>query len=125
MKVTTNSTETITWDIDGCSAQAGVLTEAGRGVYINGVVILMKGDSDNNRFESNDEQFIRDVHKALGELIAHTDRKRGLGRDKGIDEKQPLYMAPEARLDLADTFYQPSKTVKGNMSTTTEGKEEC
>lgn len=80
MKIETHKTENISWDIDGCDAHAGVLTEPEKGTYINGLRIVLKTDEDNNCFVANDEQFIRDVHKALTGLINHVDKARGVGR---------------------------------------------
>ena len=80
MNIESHKTENITWDIDGCTATATVSAESGKGIEITGVNIGLSADLENNRIISNDEQFIRDVHKALGQLIAHVDKERGLGR---------------------------------------------
>lgn len=121
MNIKTNTTETITWEIEGCEATADI-----HNLEIKKLFIGMKANASSNYFNADDEQYIRDVYKVLGQLISHVDRRRGLGRDNSVDEKQPLYMMPEARLDLVavDASDQLSKTVKGNMSSTTEEKEE-
>lgn len=76
MKTLTETKTTIDFDIDNCESEAVIENRV-----IKSVKIHLKGDQ-NNSFISNDEQFIRDVHKALSGLILHLDKERGFV-DKG------------------------------------------
>lgn len=81
MKVTTNSTETLEWDIEGVEAKAEITSQnndhkltmfrwdqPGKGVDgTSSLVIILN------------EEVMRGIHKALSELVDHMDRKRGVG----------------------------------------------
>lgn len=85
MNIETNKTETITWDIEGCKATASTENTTIKNVVI---AMLSGGASGDNRMQATDEQFIRDVHKALTELINHVDKQRNVGNpsiDNGIE----------------------------------------
>lgn len=77
MNIETNKTETITWDIEGCKATASTENTTIKNVVI---AMLSGSASGDNRMQATDEQFIRDVHKALTELINHVDKQRGVGK---------------------------------------------
>lgn len=85
MNITKNSTETITWDIECCEAEARIELSNGL-MKVPRVEIYIKHDREFNCLITNSEQFIRDVHKALGQLIAHVDKERNVGSISEMDE---------------------------------------
>lgn len=98
MNITKNSTETITWDIDQCDAEAQVECSKGL-IKITSVEINVKNNKSFNSFAATDEQFIRDTYKALGQLIAHVDKERNVGSVSETDKipwpgrlKMPEYL---------------------------------
>lgn len=78
MNIKSEKTEEITWDIELCAASATLRTISGQGTTIDVVHIERKSGGESNCFVSDDEQFIRDVHKALSELILHLDGGSGI-----------------------------------------------
>lgn len=86
MKIDKLITEKIEWDIELCKSTANITVDNGK--IISQEVSIYKDcpeaeGSIGNRFSSNDPQFIRDVHKALGEYIQHLDGiMRGCAQDR-------------------------------------------
>lgn len=77
MNIEKKTTEKITWDIDLCKAEGEITMENGK--ILDQTIRIFKdcpepGDGPGNNFSSNDPQFIRDVHRALGDYIQHLDR---------------------------------------------------
>lgn len=102
MKIDKLITENIEWDIELCKSTANITVDNGK--IISQEVSIYKDcpepeGSIGNRFSSNDPQFIRDVHKALGEYIQHMD-----GIMRGVTYKE---ITPES-------YDGPSK---GNVGT--------
>lgn len=76
MNIERKTTEKITWDIDLCKAEGEITMENGK--ILDQTIRIFKdcpepGDGPGNNFSSNDPQFIRDVHRALGDYIQHLD----------------------------------------------------
>lgn len=74
MKIDKSTTETIEWDIDLCKAQGEIKHE--NGVIVSHHINILKGgptSEKTNLFDSNDYEFIKDVHKALGEYVQHVE----------------------------------------------------
>lgn len=92
MKVTTNSTETLEWEIEGIEAKAEITSQnndhkltmfrwdqPGKGVDgTSSLVVILN------------EEVMRGIHKALSELVEHMDRKRGVGNVSNVITVNPL-----------------------------------
>lgn len=76
MKITTNSTEILEWDIQDCEAQASIKSENNSHTF--DWIVIKKKDSTILDM-ARDEETLRSIHKAIGDLIDHLDRKRGVG----------------------------------------------
>ena len=76
MKITTNSTEILEWDIQDCEAQASIKSENNSHTF--DWIVIKKKDSTILDM-ARDEETLRSIHKAIGDLISHLDRKRGVG----------------------------------------------
>lgn len=66
----------IDWDIDLCKSEASVVN----GVLQNASIVMQSNNA--NTFKCSDEQFLRDTHKALGELILLLDKERGIVKEE-------------------------------------------
>lgn len=76
MEVVKSVTEKVVWDIDLCDASAVIRHRQGK--IMEQIVAIVKTcpvtqSKQRSSFYSDDPQFIRDVHKALGEYIQHLD----------------------------------------------------
>src|SRR5690606_28343705 len=76
MKITTNSTEILEWDIQDCEARAAIKSENNSHTF--DWIVIKKKDSIILDM-AWDEEMLRSIHKAIGGLIDHLDRKRGVG----------------------------------------------
>lgn len=101
MNIERKTTEKITWDIDLCKAEGEITIEDGK-ILGQNICIFKEPETQEsigNRFSSDDPQFIRDVHRALGEYIQHVE-----GIMRGVTYKE---ITPES-------YDEPSK---GNVGT--------
>lgn len=96
MKITTNSTEILEWDIQDCEAQASIKSENNSHTF--DWIVIKKKDSTILDL-ARDEETLRAVYKALGDLVEHLDRKRGVGH--------PLQHKPVGVRD----FYHPMRAM--------------
>lgn len=86
MNIERKTTEKITWDIDLCEAEASITQENGK--ILSQIVGIKKKESDKEQhcvFWADDPQFIRDVHRALGDYIQHLD---GIMRGSFQEERE-------------------------------------
>lgn len=94
MKVTTNSTETLEWEIQDCEAQASIKSENNSHTF--DWIVIKKMDSTILDM-ARDEETLRSIHKAIGDLIDHLDRKRGVGhklpaKPEGVMSSEHYYI---------------------------------
>lgn len=79
MEVNTKKIQSIAWDIGLCDAKGQIVVENGK-VLTNSIKIKKRVATNEigSIFNSQDEEFIRDVYKALGEFIVHLDGLKGM-----------------------------------------------
>lgn len=83
MEIKTNTTEEITFDIEGANGTATVENNK-----IAKVDIKLTGTNGGNQIQALDERFLRDVYKAIGDLLRHVDNKRNVGHRK-VEKRAP------------------------------------
>lgn len=84
MEIQTESTEVLRWDINGIKAEARIESQNAAHTF--------KGFDTTGSVEGRStfivtvdkEDDLKELHKALGELIQHLDQKRGVGRQAEV-----------------------------------------
>ena len=89
MEIKTNTTEEITFDIEGAEGTATVENSK-----VVSVSIKLAGTHGGNQIQALDEKFLRDVYKAIGDLLRHVDANRDVGhRNLDLMTKGELFSA--------------------------------
>ncbi len=78
MKITTESTEILEWDFDSSHAKAIIESENQDHKFIRFSVDKEGMPLEKSVFIET-EDLLRDVYKAMGDLIRHLDKKRDVG----------------------------------------------
>lgn len=101
MEIKTNTTEEITFDIEGANGTATIENNK-----IVKVQIRLSATDENNQVKVLDEKFLRDVYKAIGDLLRHVDNKRDVGHKTANSWASRL---PEDQRNLDEIVQEVSK----------------